>query len=163
MKPSPSGDSAVSEMNFRAQCDKSGGDGATSNNRSGSGNSSSGDRSDDSEDGGGGDNTEEKKRLRRKHRPKESAPETSASGKLALNLSTSVSGFSVSCSSSSTASLSSSSSAQIRRYGMGTEGTDSPSSSALKLPRTLSTSVLKVKYRSSFWEKFWEERSKRDM
>lgn len=39
----------------------------------------------------------------------------------------------------------------------------SPSPAPLKLPRTLSTSVLKVKYRSSFWEKFWEERSKRDM
>ncbi|XP_065212180.1 3',5'-cyclic-AMP phosphodiesterase isoform X5 [Planococcus citri] len=148
--------------------------GAASGNQSaGSGNNSSsgGERSDESEDGGGGegeggggggDNSEEKKRLRRKNRTKESTPK--ASGKLALNLTTSVSaGFSVSCSSSSTASLSSSSSTQIRRYGMGTEGTDSPSSSALKLPRTLSTSVLKVKYRSSFWEKFWEERSKRDI
>jgi hypothetical protein len=31
-----------------------------------------------------------------------------------------------------------------------------------KLPRTLSTSVLRIKHRSSFWEKFWEQRSKRD-
>lgn len=90
----------------------------------------------------------------------------------AINLSAaSVSGFSISgCSSfscattstTSTSTMASSSSSQIRRYGMN-ESTDSPSPSTLKLPRTLSTSVLKVKYRSSFWEKFWEERSKRDM
>lgn len=71
---------------------------------------------------------------------------------------------SVSCSSSSSTAISSlTPSSQIRRYAMndGTESSTSPC--ALKLPRTLSTSVLKVKYRSSFWEKFWEERSKRDM
>ncbi|KDR13577.1 cAMP-specific 3',5'-cyclic phosphodiesterase, partial [Zootermopsis nevadensis] len=32
-----------------------------------------------------------------------------------------------------------------------------------KLPRTLSTSVLRIKHRSSFWEKFWEQRTKRDI
>lgn len=32
-----------------------------------------------------------------------------------------------------------------------------------KLPRTLSTSVLKVKYRSFFWEKFYEPRTSRSM
>lgn len=32
-----------------------------------------------------------------------------------------------------------------------------------KLPRTLSTSVLRIKHRSSFWDKFWEQRSKRDL
>lgn len=72
-------------------------------------------------------------------------------------------GDSLTCSVSSASSTATSSSfSQIRRYGMN-ECTDSPPTTALKLPRTLSTSVLKVKYRSSFWEKFWEERSKRDM
>lgn len=32
-----------------------------------------------------------------------------------------------------------------------------------KLPRTLSTSVLRIKHRSSFWTKFWEDDTKRDM
>lgn len=36
------------------------------------------------------------------------------------------------------------------------------SSGGGKLPRTLSTSVLRIKPRSSFWDKVWEERSKRD-
>lgn len=31
------------------------------------------------------------------------------------------------------------------------------------LPRTLSTSALRIKTRSSFWEKFWEQRTKRDL
>ncbi|KAJ8920199.1 hypothetical protein NQ315_011860, partial [Exocentrus adspersus] len=30
------------------------------------------------------------------------------------------------------------------------------------LPRTLSTSVLRIKSRTSFWDKFWNERTKRD-
>lgn len=30
------------------------------------------------------------------------------------------------------------------------------------LPRTLSTSVLRIKNRSTFWEKFWDERTRRD-
>jgi hypothetical protein len=30
------------------------------------------------------------------------------------------------------------------------------------LPRTLSTSVLRIKHRTSFWDKFWHERTKRD-
>lgn len=30
------------------------------------------------------------------------------------------------------------------------------------LPRTLSTSVLRIKNRSTFWDKFWDERSRRD-
>lgn len=40
----------------------------------------------------------------------------------------------------------------------------SPTSGApgVKLPRTLSTSVLRIKSRSSFWDKFWQERTKRD-
>lgn len=38
----------------------------------------------------------------------------------------------------------------------------SASSSGGTLPRTLSTSVLRIKTRSSFWEKFWDERTKRD-
>lgn len=141
-------------MNCGGQGDNTGG---SEHNQSGnSGNSSSGERSDESEDGG--DNGVAKKRqTRRKHKEVPVKPQTS--GKLALNLSASVTSFSASTSSSASSSTSSS---QIRRYGMGTEGSDSPSS-ALKLPRTLSTSVLKVKYRSSFWEKFWEERSKRDM
>lgn len=32
-----------------------------------------------------------------------------------------------------------------------------------KLPRTLSTSVLRIKHRSSFWNKFWGDDTKRDM
>lgn len=38
----------------------------------------------------------------------------------------------------------------------------SASSSGGTLPRTLSTSVLRIKNRSTFWEKFWDERTKRD-
>ncbi|XP_060841026.1 cAMP-specific 3',5'-cyclic phosphodiesterase isoform X7 [Rhopalosiphum padi] len=41
-------------------------------------------------------------------------------------------------------------------------GSGSPGTQAGKLPRTLSTSVLRIKHRSSFWDKFWEQRSKRD-
>uniref|UniRef100_A0A1B6DRH6 Phosphodiesterase n=1 Tax=Clastoptera arizonana TaxID=38151 RepID=A0A1B6DRH6_9HEMI len=44
------------------------------------------------------------------------------------------------------------------------QGVESPTGSVqgLKLPRTLSTSVLRIKSRTSFWDKFWQERSKRD-
>lgn len=38
----------------------------------------------------------------------------------------------------------------------------SASSSGSTLPRTLSTSVLRIKNRSTFWEKFWDERTRRD-
>lgn len=38
----------------------------------------------------------------------------------------------------------------------------SGSSSGSTLPRTLSTSVLRIKNRSTFWEKFWDERTRRD-
>ncbi|CAB3252121.1 unnamed protein product [Arctia plantaginis] len=38
----------------------------------------------------------------------------------------------------------------------------SGSSSGGTLPRTLSTSVLRIKNRSTFWEKFWDERTRRD-
>lgn len=36
------------------------------------------------------------------------------------------------------------------------------SSSGGTLPRTLSTSVLRIKNRSTFWDKFWDERNRRD-
>lgn len=36
-----------------------------------------------------------------------------------------------------------------------------PPAPAAKLPRTLSTSVLRIKHRSSFWDKFWDDRTKR--
>lgn len=36
------------------------------------------------------------------------------------------------------------------------------SSSGGTLPRTLSTSVLRIKNRSTFWDKFWDERTRRD-
>jgi hypothetical protein len=42
-------------------------------------------------------------------------------------------------------------------------GNGSAGAPAGKLPRTLSTSVLRIKHRSSFWDKFWEQRSKRDL
>ncbi|CAI6368032.1 unnamed protein product [Macrosiphum euphorbiae] len=42
-------------------------------------------------------------------------------------------------------------------------GSGSAGAQAGKLPRTLSTSVLRIKHRSSFWDKFWEQRSKRDL
>ncbi|CAH2239438.1 jg23869 [Pararge aegeria aegeria] len=35
-------------------------------------------------------------------------------------------------------------------------------SSGGSLPRTLSTSVLRIKNRSTFWDKFWDERNRRD-
>ncbi|CAG5039906.1 unnamed protein product [Parnassius apollo] len=38
----------------------------------------------------------------------------------------------------------------------------SGSSSGGTLPRTLSTSVLRIKNRSTFWDKFWDERTRRD-
>ncbi|KPI97956.1 cAMP-specific 3',5'-cyclic phosphodiesterase [Papilio xuthus] len=38
----------------------------------------------------------------------------------------------------------------------------SASSSGGTLPRTLSTSVLRIKNRSTFWDKFWDERTRRD-
>lgn len=38
----------------------------------------------------------------------------------------------------------------------------SSANNAGTLPRTLSTSVLRIKNRSTFWDKFWDERSKRD-
>ncbi|CAH2107457.1 unnamed protein product [Euphydryas editha] len=38
----------------------------------------------------------------------------------------------------------------------------SASSTGSTLPRTLSTSVLRIKNRSTFWEKFWDERTRRD-
>lgn len=41
-------------------------------------------------------------------------------------------------------------------------GISGSSSSGSTLPRTLSTSVLRIKNRSSFWEKFWDERTRRD-
>lgn len=142
-------------MNCGGQGDNNGG---SDHNRSdNSGNSSSGERSDESEDGDSGV-TKNKKRQTRRKKVTELSIKPQTGVKLALNLSASATNISTVSSTSST----SSSSSQIRRYGMGTDGCDSPSS-ALKLPRTLSTSVLKVKYRSSFWEKFWEERSKRDM
>lgn len=47
--------------------------------------------------------------------------------------------------------------------GSGGGGGSPGSSSTGKLPRTLSTSVLRIKHRSSFWDKFWEQRSKRDL
>ncbi|KAJ2947194.1 hypothetical protein O0L34_g16556 [Tuta absoluta] len=47
-------------------------------------------------------------------------------------------------------------------HSMATASGISGSSSGGTLPRTLSTSVLRIKNRSSFWEKFWDERSRRD-
>lgn len=38
-----------------------------------------------------------------------------------------------------------------------------PQAPAAKLPRTLSTSVLRIKNRSSFWDKFWNDKTKRDL
>lgn len=38
----------------------------------------------------------------------------------------------------------------------------SGNSSGGSLPRTLSTSVLRIKNRSTFWDKFWDERTRRD-
>lgn len=56
--------------------------------------------------------------------------------------------------------LSITSSASVSGMSENVPSVDSPSSGAGKLPRTLSTSVLRIKPRSSFWDKFWEERSK---
>ncbi|KAG8327791.1 hypothetical protein J6590_012842 [Homalodisca vitripennis] len=60
--------------------------------------------------------------------------------------------------------LSISSSASVSGMSEGGQGSGSPTSAApgVKLPRTLSTSVLRIKHRTSFWDKFWQDRSRRD-
>uniref|UniRef100_A0A8D8W7E5 Uncharacterized protein n=1 Tax=Cacopsylla melanoneura TaxID=428564 RepID=A0A8D8W7E5_9HEMI len=58
--------------------------------------------------------------------------------------------------------LSITSSASVSGMSENVPKMDSPSSGGGKLPRTLSTSVLRIKPRSSFWDKFWEERSQRN-
>lgn len=60
--------------------------------------------------------------------------------------------------------LSISSSASVSGMSDGGQGSCSPTSAApgVKLPRTLSTSVLRIKHRTSFWDKFWQDRSRRD-
>ncbi|XP_075235698.1 phosphodiesterase dunce isoform X2 [Lycorma delicatula] len=42
------------------------------------------------------------------------------------------------------------------------EGSQDTQLPSIQLPRTLSTSVLRIKHRTSFWDKFWEDRQKRD-